>query len=210
MGKIGPEIRRLREAKGWGQAKLAVESGTAVSAISMIENGHRNPNSATLIKLANALDVEVADLFPKAQAPLQLELAERTGRHEHEGLLIFLMKDKAEDGEALEEDLKTSVEGWPLGAVYKFGLDYICRDLLYEEVCRRARPSHALREAKERLDAVNARVSALAEQHMSPGDATQVRSHQLFARRRLETQLQQEEAAEERIDPHSQVKPNVG
>jgi transcriptional regulator with XRE-family HTH domain len=73
MGEVGKEIRRLREAKGWGQTKLAAAADMAVSGVSQIENGHRNPNSATLIKLAGALGVEVADLFPKGQAPLPLE-----------------------------------------------------------------------------------------------------------------------------------------
>ncbi len=36
----------------------------------MIENGKRNLTTTTLAKLARALDVEVADLFPKAQASL--------------------------------------------------------------------------------------------------------------------------------------------
>jgi transcriptional regulator with XRE-family HTH domain len=75
MGEVGKEIRRLREAKGWGQTKLAAAADMAVSGVSQIENGHRNPNSATLIKLAGALGVEVADLFPKGQAPLPLEEA---------------------------------------------------------------------------------------------------------------------------------------
>ena len=66
MGEVGKEVRRLREAKGWGQTKLAAAADMAVSGVSQIENGHRNPNSATLIKLARALGVEVADLFPKA------------------------------------------------------------------------------------------------------------------------------------------------
>jgi transcriptional regulator with XRE-family HTH domain len=73
MSEVGQEIRRLREAKGWSQPKLAVEAGVAVSGVSQIENGKRNPNSSTLMKLAAALDVEVADLFPKAQSPLPLE-----------------------------------------------------------------------------------------------------------------------------------------
>jgi transcriptional regulator with XRE-family HTH domain len=75
MGEVGKEIRKLREAKGWGQTKLAAAADMAVSGVSQIENGHRNPNSATLIKLAGALGVEVADLFPKGQAPLPLEEA---------------------------------------------------------------------------------------------------------------------------------------
>ena len=68
--EVGREVRRLREERGWGQAKLAVEAGMAVSGVSQIENGKRNPNSATLLKLAKALGVEVADLFPKAAEPL--------------------------------------------------------------------------------------------------------------------------------------------
>lgn len=73
MGHVGEEVRRLREAREWTQPRLAVESGIAVSGISLIENGHRNPNAGTLTKLARALGVEVADLFPKAEAPLPLE-----------------------------------------------------------------------------------------------------------------------------------------
>src|SRR5215203_4518614 len=73
MGGVGREIRRLREARGWGQTKLAAAADMAVSGVSQIENGHRNPNSATLIKLARALDVDVADLFPKGQARLPLD-----------------------------------------------------------------------------------------------------------------------------------------
>jgi transcriptional regulator with XRE-family HTH domain len=73
MSEIGQEIRRLREAKGWSQPKLAVTAGVAVSGVSQIENGKRNPNSSTLVKLAGALGVEVRDLYPKVQAPLPLE-----------------------------------------------------------------------------------------------------------------------------------------
>jgi transcriptional regulator with XRE-family HTH domain len=70
MSGVGKEVRRLREAKGWSQAKLAAETGMAVSGISQIENDRRNPNSATLTKLARALEVEVADLFPLGQPRL--------------------------------------------------------------------------------------------------------------------------------------------
>src|ERR671912_2728568 len=67
---VGREVRRLREAKGWSQTKLAVEAGMSVSGISMIENGHRNLSTTTLAKLAEALGVGVRDLFPLDQAPL--------------------------------------------------------------------------------------------------------------------------------------------
>ena len=50
----------------------------SVSGISMIENGHRNLSTATLAKLAEALGVEVRDLFPLEQAPLP-EFEEQKG-----------------------------------------------------------------------------------------------------------------------------------
>jgi transcriptional regulator with XRE-family HTH domain len=73
MPHVGQEIRRRREEKGWSQAKLGVLSGTGPSGISQIETGRRNPSAATLQRIAEALEVGVAELFPKAQAPLPLE-----------------------------------------------------------------------------------------------------------------------------------------
>lgn len=70
--EVGREIRRLREAKGWSQAKLAGDAGMGVSGISQIETGARNPSAATLQRIAEALGVEVRDLFPLEQAPLLL------------------------------------------------------------------------------------------------------------------------------------------
>src|SRR5215210_2420550 len=71
--RVGREVRRLREARGWSQMRLAVEADMSVSGISMVENGHRNLTTTTLGKLAKALEVEIADLFPKGQASLPLE-----------------------------------------------------------------------------------------------------------------------------------------
>jgi transcriptional regulator with XRE-family HTH domain len=73
VDEVGQEIKRHREAKGWTGAQLAVYAGMSPSAVSQIETGRRKPNTASLTKLAEALDVEVADLFPKAQAPFPFE-----------------------------------------------------------------------------------------------------------------------------------------
>jgi transcriptional regulator with XRE-family HTH domain len=67
---IGREIRRLREEKGWSQAKLAGAADMGTSGISQIETGARNPSAVTLSKIAEALGVEVGDLFPKEQPRL--------------------------------------------------------------------------------------------------------------------------------------------
>lgn len=67
------EVKRLRQEREWNQTELAYHAGLAPSVISQIENGKRDPSARTLRKLAEALGVEVGDLFPKAQAPLPLE-----------------------------------------------------------------------------------------------------------------------------------------
>lgn len=69
MVRVGEKIKRLREDREWTQPHLAVKAGVAVSAVSQIENGRRSPNVGTLDKLADALGVEVADLFREPEAP---------------------------------------------------------------------------------------------------------------------------------------------
>jgi transcriptional regulator with XRE-family HTH domain len=70
MREVGAEIRRRRLERSWSGAQLAVYAGMAPSAISQIETGRRSPNAGSLEKIAMALQVEVVDLFPKAQVPL--------------------------------------------------------------------------------------------------------------------------------------------
>ena len=79
MREVGAEIRRLREARGWTGAQLAVYAGMAPSAVSQIETGKRSPNTGSLAKIAKALEVEVADLFPKAEAQLPLDFQANGG-----------------------------------------------------------------------------------------------------------------------------------
>jgi len=79
------EVKRLRQLREWNQTELAYHAGLAPSVISQIENEKRNPSARTLRKLAKALDVEVADLFPKAEAQRwSEEPSERGGRWSHD------------------------------------------------------------------------------------------------------------------------------
>jgi transcriptional regulator with XRE-family HTH domain len=80
---IGQEVRRRREELGLTGAELAARSGLSPGAVSQIENGKRTPGSTTVMKLAQGLGVEVADLFPKkAQAPLFREPPDRATQEE--------------------------------------------------------------------------------------------------------------------------------
>lgn len=59
---LGIKIKTLREAKGLSQYALSDESGISRSQIVRLENGDLNCTMATLLLLAQTLDVEVKDL----------------------------------------------------------------------------------------------------------------------------------------------------
>jgi transcriptional regulator with XRE-family HTH domain len=61
---VGRQLRRLREAKGISQENFANEAGLARSYYSGIERGHRNLATLNLIRIADALECEIGDLFP--------------------------------------------------------------------------------------------------------------------------------------------------
>lgn len=73
------DLRRMREEAGLTQVSLAKVSGVDRATINKVEQGKRSPSIETLEKLAEALDIEVADFFPKAQAPLPFEVESATG-----------------------------------------------------------------------------------------------------------------------------------
>lgn len=123
MREVGAEIRRLREARGWTGAQLAVFAGMAPSAVSQIETGKRSPNTGSLAKIAQALEVEVGDLFPKAEAPLWSDepLGRRSSafsfQEARESLERYcerwenLLSEGKLDGQVLDEFFITA-EGW--------------------------------------------------------------------------------------------------
>jgi transcriptional regulator with XRE-family HTH domain len=65
---LGEKLKRLREAKSWGQAHLADAAALNVRTVQRIEAGE--PASyETLLSLAAALNVDVAELEPEARRP---------------------------------------------------------------------------------------------------------------------------------------------
>ncbi|WP_085811416.1 helix-turn-helix domain-containing protein [Sphingomonas sp. TZW2008] len=61
--RLGMNVRRLRKAKGLAQEKFALEFGMDRTYVSGIERGTRNPTITVVQRLADALDVPVAELF---------------------------------------------------------------------------------------------------------------------------------------------------
>lgn len=55
--RVGVNVRRLREEKGWSQEELAFETGMHRTYISGIERGVRNPTITVVEKIARKLEV---------------------------------------------------------------------------------------------------------------------------------------------------------
>jgi len=60
---LGGRIRSLRRGRGRTQEQLAERVGLSVNYVSRIERGLENPTLETLLGLAEALKVELGDLF---------------------------------------------------------------------------------------------------------------------------------------------------
>lgn len=60
----GTGVRALRALRDMTQVQLAEEAGVPQSTISRIENGSRQVSDQTRIKIAEALGVDPAKLFP--------------------------------------------------------------------------------------------------------------------------------------------------
>jgi len=114
---IGEEVRRQREELGLTGAQLAERAGLAPSAVSQIETGRRVPSSASVVKLAEGLGVDVGDLYPKkAQAALPLEVP----LMDHPQVRDWLreqghMTDEEFLDYAAKLDLRIDEDGFPTG-----------------------------------------------------------------------------------------------
>lgn len=60
---LGRRVRTLREALRLTQEEFAKRCGISVSFASLLERGERSPSYETLLTIARALEVPVADLF---------------------------------------------------------------------------------------------------------------------------------------------------
>jgi len=57
------KLKELRRQRGWTQPVLAKKSGLSAGYIARVETGRHDPKLSTLVKLAKAFDVSVAELL---------------------------------------------------------------------------------------------------------------------------------------------------
>lgn len=61
--RLGRNVRRLREEKGWSQEDYADRAGIHRTYVSDIERGRRNPTATVIEKLAKPLGVSLGKLM---------------------------------------------------------------------------------------------------------------------------------------------------
>jgi transcriptional regulator with XRE-family HTH domain len=75
-GLLSQNIKRFRQRKGWSQAKLAEKMEISTNYLSDIETKRGWVSPFSLIKLANALEIEVFELFkPLETASIDIKTA---------------------------------------------------------------------------------------------------------------------------------------
>ena len=64
---LGRALQEVRDKRGLTQEALSLETGVHRNYIGGIERGERSPSVEAIIKLAEALDVTLPDLFRRAE-----------------------------------------------------------------------------------------------------------------------------------------------
>jgi len=99
---IGNRLREVRQAKGLSQATIRERTGLTFAYISRVENGHSTPSLQAVEKWANALEVEVYQVFFVGHSqPEALVVPERTPIGPKERTLLGLYEQMPVDDRAL-------------------------------------------------------------------------------------------------------------
>lgn len=90
---LGTTIRDIRKAKGYSIMKLKELTGLSKSTISEIENDKSSPTTATLEKIAKALDISINELFEDNDAELQ-KAEDKISEYTDENKMFFSKFEK--------------------------------------------------------------------------------------------------------------------
>jgi excisionase family DNA binding protein len=119
---------------------------------------------------------------------------EEERRGEDEALAAASMETLAEEGELLEEKLKSVVGEVPVHDTLRFIAAHSLAELIFTEWSRTRQASTELRNAKKHFDEVGERIDKRVRQLLHPGSGAAARERDLFASLRAENRRQGAEA----------------
>ena len=76
---IGQVIRSYRSDRGLSQGDIERRTGLLRCYLSRVENGHTVPSLETLAKIAEAMEISLADFFPMLETPREREAKKALG-----------------------------------------------------------------------------------------------------------------------------------
>ena len=76
---IGAVIKTYRSQRGLSQGDIERRTGLLRCYLSRVENGHTVPSLETLAKIAEAMDISLADFFPGTETPRDRETQKALG-----------------------------------------------------------------------------------------------------------------------------------
>ena len=76
---IGEVIRSYRNERGLSQGDIERRTGLLRCYLSRVENGHTVPSLETLAKIAEAMEINLADFFPGTDTPRDRETRKALG-----------------------------------------------------------------------------------------------------------------------------------
>jgi transcriptional regulator with XRE-family HTH domain len=65
--RVAQQLRQIREKHGLSMNQVAERAGLSQQMVSYVERGMRNPTLETLLRLTDALDVDLADVIRQAR-----------------------------------------------------------------------------------------------------------------------------------------------
>jgi transcriptional regulator with XRE-family HTH domain len=77
MNYVTRKIREIRQNKRVSQMELSLRSGLAQGFIAEVELGKKQPSVQTLLRIAQALEVNPVDFFPAPEAQSREEVKAR-------------------------------------------------------------------------------------------------------------------------------------
>lgn len=131
---LGKRIKHYRVASGLTLERLGSKVGVVTSALSLVENGRREPKLSLLQSIARELNVDVADLLasgaPDERSSLEIELERSQKQPEYKSLKLPSIKSP----KSLSDETLTSIVG------------------LHRELTRRSRAAAATPEEARRAN----------------------------------------------------------
>ena len=76
---IGEVIKTYRSQRGLSQGDIERRTGLLRCYLSRVENGHTVPSLGTLAKIAEAMEISLADFFPGTETPRDKETQKMLG-----------------------------------------------------------------------------------------------------------------------------------